>query len=119
MGKSIMTLGEIIDALRRKEPEQTIAFDFVYFAPKGITSYRGYYDQLAIGYEQIETTVAEVLAMCNEAVGKTFTGYKGGDYVMGRETPVWVANRSESGSTAIVDIIDHGWRITIETAHIE
>lgn len=63
--------------------------------------------------------MADVLALCESAVGKTFYGYKGGEYVMGRETPVWVANYREAGSTAIVDIIDHGWRITIETAHID
>jgi hypothetical protein len=30
--------------------------------------------------------------MLTEAIGKTYTGYKGGEYVMGKVTPVWVAN---------------------------
>lgn len=35
---------------------------------------------------------AELLSECKAAMGQVFTGYKGGDYVMGALTPVWVAN---------------------------
>jgi hypothetical protein len=34
---------------------------------------------------------AELLAECEAAMGQVFTGYKGGDYVMGALTPLWVA----------------------------
>lgn len=117
--KQIMTLGELIDALKRKDAAMAIAFDFVHFVPQGIDSYRGYYDQLALGYGHGDTIVASVLQTCEDAVGKKFTGYKGGDYVMGRETPVWVANYGEAGGTAIVDVKDHDWRITLETAYFD
>jgi hypothetical protein len=59
------------------------------------------------------------LKLCEEADGKTFTGYKGGDYHMDRSTPVWVANHNESGSTAIVDIRDGGWRTILVTTSID
>jgi hypothetical protein len=49
-------------------------------------------------------TVAQVLAVLEPAVNATFQGYKGGDYRMMRETPVWVANYSHTGGTGIVSI---------------
>ena|SRR5690349_15752338 len=117
--KSQMSLGEIITTLRRKEPEKTVTYDFVHFRPQGIHSYRGYYEQLAIGYGHDDITVADLLALCERAVGKTFTGYKGGDYVMSENTPVWVANHNEAGGTAIVYVQDQDWRIVLITAAID
>jgi hypothetical protein len=118
---SPMTLGQIIDVLKRKKQDDSVRFDFVYFHPKGIHSYRGYYDQLAIGYsnEGDDPTVAELLKMCEDADGKDFTGYKGGTYTMDRDTVVWVANPNESGGTAIVDIHDDGFGIRLITACVD
>src|SRR5690349_11668129 len=111
-----MTLGELIEALKRKDPDRTVSFDFVYFRPTGIHSYRGYYDQLALGYTADgEITVKALLEMLRDANGKTFEGYKGGNYVMGPDTRMWVANHNESGSTAIVDVIDQSWRVLLVT----
>jgi hypothetical protein len=55
-------------------------------------SYRGYYSDLAFegGTSQIEAH--ELLASCKSAMGKVFTGYKGGDFMMGELTPLWVAS---------------------------
>jgi hypothetical protein len=115
-----MNLGELIDALKRKDRETSVYYDFVHFRPCGIHSYRGYYDQLAIGYDDSkDTSVGELLDMLKDADGKTFTGYKGGDYVMSLSTPVWVANHNESGGTAIVDVIDQDWRILLVTASVD
>lgn len=120
--KEQMTLGELITALKRKDPERPVYFDFVHFQPKGIHSYRGYYDQLAIGYNNeagYNMRVSELLPLLRDALGATFQGYKGGDYVMSENTPVWVANYNEAGSTAIVDVVDQGWRILLETASVD
>lgn len=117
--KAIMTLGEIIQILSRKDPDKTVTFDFVHFRPAGIHSYRGYYDQLAIGYGHDDITVSGLLDLCRSAVGKTFQGYKGGDYVMSGDTPVWVANHNESGGTGIVDIQDDGWRVLLVTSAVD
>jgi hypothetical protein len=123
MGRSIvnqMTLGKMIDVLRRKDPKASVYLDFVHFRPKGIHSYRGYYDQIAIGYAtDVDPTVKDVLEMLEGAVGQTFTGYKGGEYGMDWDTPVWIANHNESGSTAVTDIQDAGWRVRIVTVQID
>src|SRR5687768_754993 len=114
-----MTLGALIDALKSHDPSKRAYFDFVHFQPEGVHSYRGYYDHLAIGYGRDGRTVGQLLELCEGAVGKTFEGYKGGDYTMTRDTPVWVANHNESGGTAIVRVRDEGWRVLLETASID
>jgi hypothetical protein len=85
-----MTLGELIAALEAMPADLVIA---------GLTkphSYRGYYCDLA--FEPCEkTTAGELLELCRGAMGRVFTGYKGGDYTMGENTPVWVANYGDCG----------------------
>lgn len=41
-------------------------------------------------------TGQNLLDMLKECKGKTFTGYKGGDYLMGKNTPIWVASYGSS-----------------------
>ncbi len=111
-----MNLGELIAALERKNQSLPVYFDFVYFRPKGIHSYRGDYSQLAIGYEAgIDVTVGQLVELCKDANGKTFTGWKGGEYDMWDDTPVWVANPDEAGGTAICDVRDDEWSIRLIT----
>lgn len=116
---SQMNIGQLIDVLERKDPDKYVEFDFVHFTPRGVHSYRGYYDQLAIGYERGgNMKVGELLTTLRDAVGKTFTGYKGGEYTMFTDTAVWVANNDESGGTAIVDVRDD-WRIVLVTQCVD
>ena len=77
-----MTIGELKAALGRKEPAEHVKFDFVHFFPKGVHSYRGYYERPAIGYanEGDPPTVKEVLEMLRQLTHLQFTGYKGGEY---------------------------------------
>lgn len=116
-----MTLGQLIDALERKDHAMGVQFSFVSMVPTGVHSYRGYYDQLAIGYEERypKPTVGELLATLKDADGQTFTGYKGGDYTMDRSTAVWVANNGETGGTAIIDVIDGEYAIVLQTAIVD
>ena len=105
-----MRLGQLIKALELLDPENQVQFDFCGFQPGRLTSYRGYYDELALTYcDRYESnyesnyeskclnTVGKLLKECKEAVGKTFIGYKGGDYVMDKSTPVCVAAWGPSG----------------------
>lgn len=102
-----ITLGALIKLLEAKDGNSLVSFDFGGFRVTGIDSYRGYYEQLAVGYsEGVGLTVTELLTKLREAVGKTFTGYKGGEYRMGLETPMWAANYSECHSTAIVGLAE-------------
>lgn len=105
--KPQMTLGEFIRALERQDPDEPVKYDFVHFGPTTLASYRGDYSELALGYNECGRhypKVKDLIAHCKDALGKTFTGWKGGDYDMDERTPLWVANPGESGSTAIINI---------------
>ena len=116
-----LTVGELVSILKRKDPELWVYFDFVHMRPDGgVHSYRGYYEDLAIGYESGgECTVAQLIAWLEKAIGETFYGYKGGEYTMERDTVVWVANHNEAGGTAIVDVVDDSWRVILKTAMVD
>jgi hypothetical protein len=53
-----------------------------------------------LAFERGEGTrkAVDLLAECKAAMGQVFCGYKGGDYVMGVLTPVWVASYGCCGS---------------------
>jgi len=115
-----MTLGELIAALRRKDSDARVTFGFGGYVPCGIDSYRGYYEDLAIKYEQkYGITVAEVLKMLEGAIGDVFTGYKGGEYLMNDDTAVWVANYGCSHGVAIVDVVEKNHVVWLKTELID
>jgi hypothetical protein len=110
------TLGDLIDALKQRKQDQSVAFDFGYFVPCYLGSWRGVYAHLAIGYaNQGYDTVADFLRDLEKAVGADFQGWKGGDYVMTRSTPVWVANSGDANNTAVVGIARCDYQTIIRT----
>lgn len=122
-----MTLGQIIDALRLCDPAALVEYrgHIDGPAPVGLDSWRGIYAQLALGYvtdynehEEI-LTVADLLANCEAADGATFGGWKGGDYKMNRDTPVWVSNRGDYERTAILAIEPGDEVVVLRTASVE
>jgi hypothetical protein len=119
IGDTISILKNIQKGDREKEPY--VRFDFGYFEPIDIHSYRGFYDELALSYgnKSNEVLLSGFIKMLEDAVGKTFTGWKGGDYTMTKDTPLWVANSGEANETAVVGVIDDGFRVIIETRYIE
>jgi len=127
-----LTLGELIlklepitekqeEIIKKYKHEATIVYDFEYLFPTNLNSWRGSYEELALNFqsEGEELTVTKFLKLLKNTIGKTFYGYKGGDFIMNRHTPLWVANYGHSGSTAIVDILDKEYQIILITAYIE
>ena len=118
-----LTLGELIllfEAIENKKDR--VRYDFGNFYPFCLDSWRGSYCELAFGYTNIEVSpfVEDVLKELKSAVGKTFGGYKGGDFIMGKTTPVWVSNYGEGNCTAIVGIHRLDWGMwIIDTKYIE
>lgn len=101
-----MTLGKMIAALKTMPKDAEVA------NLGGAHSYRGYYSDLAFERSQGTRPAADLLAECEAAMGRVFTGYKGGDYVMGALTPVWVADYGDCG-LKLIALHDGG---EIETA---
>lgn len=112
-----MNLGDFIGRLELFDPRDPIAFDFVSFHPTTLDSYRGRYDELALGYanEGNDPLVTTILEDARTAVGKTFTGWKGGDFVMHEGKKIWVANPSEAGSTTISHVARTDHKVIIYT----
>lgn len=80
-----MTLGELITVLEAMPSGTTVA------NLQSAHSYRGYYRDLAFERHGGLRLASELLDDCRKAMGEVFEGYKGGDFLMGKITPVWVA----------------------------
>jgi len=88
-----LTLGQLIEILKKEDPSVVVRNGFHY--PH---SYRGYYDELA--FEPCgKITIDEMLSAARSALGGVFNGYKGEEYTMFEHTPVWLANRGETGES--------------------
>lgn len=117
-----LSLGEIIIRLETVgDKEKKVYFDFENAFPTTIGSWRGSYDELALSFdfEGDSPTTTSLLKDFKFAVGGTYQGYKGGEYTMGKRTPVWVANYGNSGNTGIVGIKETDYSVIIETAYCE
>jgi hypothetical protein len=80
-----LTLGELIDTLQQMSTDRRIN------GLGELCSYRGYYQDLSFEPTDTEERAGALLERCRNAMGRTSTGYKGGDFVMGEHTPLWVA----------------------------
>ena len=101
-----MTLGELIKVLERMPQDAEI------HGLGELDSYRGYYEDLAFEPTDEKRLVSEILTKCRSAMGQVFTGYKGGDFVMGALTPLWHSHYGTTGKK-LMGINADG---TIETA---
>lgn len=92
------TLGLLIERLKLA-PEDAKVTGF-----GKLESYRGYYCDLAFRPSEEVITVKELLARCYDAMGKVFTGYKGGDYVMHEKTPLWISEYGEASNMKLMGL---------------
>ena len=126
------TLGELIDALESLGGVDDDCDIFLDFGPTPMClgSWRGSYDELSLEWTQEwkweeRMQFPKFLQELKSAVGRTFTGYKGGDYRMDRDTPVWVSRYGDATSCAVCGIENaigadgNIYRITINTMHLE
>jgi len=123
-----ITIGELINQLkaielREGDDEQYVIFDFGGYVPDGIDSWRGSYSELAIGHANKPyreyPKLSDFINMLESAIGSTFYGWKGGEFEMNEDTPIWVDNYGEYTETVVVGVIDDGFRIIIETRYIK
>lgn len=80
-----MHLKKLIAFLEQQNQEKIVRFGF-----NNPHSYRGIYAELA--FEPAENiTVGEMLACAKAALGNTYMGYKGGNFVMDEYTECWLS----------------------------
>jgi len=93
-----MTLGEMIDVLSALDPNRKVV------GLGALDSYRGYYSDLAFEPDDGGRTVSDLLQECQSAVGKAFEGYKGGEYVMDLDTPLWLSPWGEASGLKLIGL---------------
>lgn len=113
-----LTLGGLISALEAAPEADVVAFD-TGGHPGRFGSYRGYYADIAIKTEVAPITVRELLFVARDALGRTFEGYKGGDFTMGEDTPLWVAEYGITSGVAVVRATQADGRLVLTTAQID
>lgn len=120
-----MNIGEMLSALKGMDGGKKVQFTFGEpCMPSSIHSWRGSYDEAAIGFERShimedDITVKGFIDMIEDAMSRTHYGYKGGEYEFGPNTPVWVAEPSWPGNCAVCGVTDRGWMVTIDTEYRE
>lgn len=79
-----MYLSEIVERLKKEDPERIVplGWDDAY-------SWRGDYAELAVRPAK-NVAIGTMLRVLQEAIGKTFEGYKGGSYRMGEYSDVYM-----------------------------
>lgn len=112
-----LTLGQLIEKLKTMAPELVVQFDEGGH-PCSAHSYRGYYSDLSFESSAESVTVAQFPPFVEACLGNTYEGYKGGDYTMGLETPLWTAPYGCCGRAimGITDLADHAILVTKEIA---
>ncbi len=86
-----MTLGDLIKWLEVQDQDLIVKDGF-----SSPHSDRGDYSELAFTPEN-ESKISDMLANAKSAVGKTFLGWKGGDFEMGEHTPVYIGEYGSCG----------------------
>ena len=100
-------LEELISELEKMPQDGIVPFGF-----GEPDSYRGYYDQLAFAPVK-DAKVSDMLVFAKSALGKTFTGYKGGEYEMDGFTDCWIAEYGTSAGDKIGMTLINMWRSSL------
>ncbi len=117
-GNYHVTVGSLITALTKADGALPVVFDDGTPVGDG-NSYRGYYEDFALRDGDKDSTVAELLTYMREKVlGQEFYGYKGGDFIMGEDTPLWRASYGSCGP-AIVDAKEIGGKLVLITKEVD
>ena len=121
-----LTLGQLIEKLEQVAnmsmvAETTLKFDFAGLHPCDVGSYRGFYEDLAIEFSTEWYPLMEFICDLKTASESTYTGWKGGEFKMSEDTPVWVAPYGLSSGTYITDVVlvDGHTAVMLTKQHME
>lgn len=111
--KGAMSAEEIISKLKEfKDSNKLIVIKMnneIFTSDFAAYSWRGSYNLPAIKYYSVDSgcSVDSAIEDLQEIDGMKVSGYKGGDYTLKKEDPLFIANYGESNNcTAIVDIVE-------------
>lgn len=116
-----MDISYMIERLKTCKPDVSVYYDFCCCTPDGIDSWRGIYAELALGWRPPDgkpMKVAALISLLESAIGRTFIGYKGGDFKMHAHTRVHCDNYGKATNTEIVGVVDLELFVILETRHV-
>lgn len=119
-GNYHLTLGDLVEKLSASDPAHFVIYDLVEgVSPSAPESYRGYYCDLSFPPASTPITVAELRKEAADAIGRTFEGYKGGDFTMHADTPLWASPYGSANGVAIMDAKQIDGRVVLITKQID
>ena len=102
-----LTLGKLIKSLESSNQYSTVECTNG-ISPGEPHSYRGYYSDLAFELNdptEVDLKVKDFLVICRKVLDTTLEGYKGGDFVMDTNTPLWLSAWGEADNVAMMDVV--------------
>lgn len=114
------TIAEVLAALKTADPRVHVCFAFGGAVPTTISSWRGIYADPAIGWASSRDvpnpTVVDLISQIEMAIdGRTYGGYKGGNYRYTPASQLHVDNYGQCTNTEIDRIQVEEWAVTIHT----
>ena len=109
-----LTLGQLFHELAALPAERMVA------GLGNPHSYRGYYDDLSFEPDPAPRPAGALAQMIrDECMGQKFVGYKGGDYYMTADTPVWSCPYGTSNQMQIVGLDTDGDPVQLVLKQVE
>lgn len=126
----MITIGELLDKLEDYKDKEgyKVGFEFAMCKPTYFDSYRGSYDEIALAfsgeYGVKYPTAQEFYLSLSDTLEESYSGWKGGEYYMTRDTPIHINCGGVCSKTVLKDISvrhfsegENGW-ITLLTEEI-
>jgi hypothetical protein len=106
-----LTLGQLIKRLE-KMPKKQLILTSAGAGVQGFNSYRGYYEDLALAPAPGPIwTASQLLKASKRVIDTELIGYKGGEFLMTKDTPLWFAGYGNLGE-AVMDLTPDGVLVT-------
>jgi hypothetical protein len=104
-------LGDLIKDLEKYPADADICIRPFNLHPTGFCSYRGYYSDLSLeytieNYDEKILNCGQLLEEAKKCVGKSFYGYKGGDFIMTEKSVIWLANYGRTTDAILTGVKD-------------
>lgn len=127
MNSKQLTLGQLLEKLEAIEPKHyRVVFAFGGLIPGNFSSYRGDYSHASLDFELLYrnwdytpcVSVHDMIKKVKDTIGSIKCGWKGGEFGMHEDTPIWVALHGSSPGSYLVDVKLRGVSIYLITRNI-
>lgn len=115
-----VTLGSLIKLISASSPTGNNLVKFEKGGYPGMPhSYRGYYSDLSFPTNLEPITAPAFLMMLRNTLGNSFEGYKGGEFLMQDDTPLWNASEGCTGEAIMNVFQDKHGHFILQTKYVD